>query len=228
MALLASSIISRARVQLIDPDGTRWSDADLLKWLSDGQRTIVAMAPGAASTYATVQLAAGTLQTIPADGHMLLYITRNMGTDRATPGRAVRVASRDTLDAFNPDWHTDAAKDGVQEYVFNTTQSLNFYVYPPNTGLGSVEMVYALLPQELTALTDTLVVQPIYQTALFDYLMFRAHQLDSDFAAGAAVSQSYLQLFLAYMQTGDQSQDSSSPTTALAATNFGPRQGASP
>ena len=219
MAVQASSIIDRVRKQLIDPDGTRWSDGELLKWLSDGQRTVVAMAASASSVTSIVPLDAGTKQSIPGDGHMLLTIVRNMGSDGTTPGRACRIVSREILDAQDPDWHDSTPSAVVQNYIFDPQQPLEFYVYPPNTGAGQVQMIYAVLPGEMTSLTDELVVQEIYQTALMDYVLFRAHQKDSDFAAGMTVAMNYLQLFMSYMGQGEKSQLENNPNLQLAAPN---------
>lgn len=212
MAVTAQVIIDRVRTQLIDEGAIkRWSDAELLQWLSDGQRAIVTVSAGTSSTTVVSPLVAGTKQTIPANGHMLLTIVRNTNSAGTTPGRVVRIVSREILDAQNPDWHTASASAVAQNYIYDPHEPTRFYVYPPNTGGGYVEMVYSVFPPEMTALTDEIVVQDIYQTALFDYVMFRAHQKDSDFAAGQALAAQYLQLFLAYTQQGEASQLQSNP-----------------
>lgn len=201
MAVLASSIVTRVREQLIDT-GTppRWSDAELLRFLSDGQKTIVALAPAASAVIASHQLAAGTRQSIPVDGYMLLTIFRNMGTNGSTPGRVCRIVSRELLDAVDPDWHVATASAVVKNYIFDPATSDVFYVYPPNTGTGYVEMSYSVSPTELTSLSDELIVDELYSPALADYVMFRAHQKDSDFSAGQSLAQTYLALFNSFMQ----------------------------
>ena len=46
MAVTAQTILTRVRTQLIDElTQQRWTDPELLRWLSDGQRTLVAMDP---------------------------------------------------------------------------------------------------------------------------------------------------------------------------------------
>ena len=88
MTVTAQTIIDRVRTQLIDEDAVRWTDAELLRWLSDGQRAVVAFSAGASSTTAVKAMVAGTRQSIPADGHMLLTIVRNLSADQVTAGRA--------------------------------------------------------------------------------------------------------------------------------------------
>lgn len=215
MTVIVSSIIDRVRAQLIDTGSVkRWTDDELINWVTDGERTIVAIAPSASSVNAATPLTAGTLQFIPSNGHMLLSVTRNTG------GRAVRVIGRELIDGFNPDWHTATASSTVQNYIFDPQQPRQFYVYPPNDGTGSLDIVYSVMPAERTALTDTLEVIDLYQTALVDYVMYRAHQKDSDFAAGASIAANYLQTFLAFMQQGEGSQMANNPNLAL--TPFSP------
>lgn len=217
MAIQAQTVTDRVRNQLIDNATVkRWTDAELLNWLSDGQRTIVAMAPSAAAANVSCPLVAGTKQSIPADGHILLSILRNNVSGGGTPGKVVRIVSREIMDNYNSDWHSGTPYKVVQNYIFDPQDPTHYYVYPPNDGTGYVDMVYAKVPAELTALTDTLTVQDVYQTALFDYVMFRAHQKDSDFAAGQAVAQGYLQAFLTGIGQGETGQLSNNPNLQLA------------
>jgi len=107
--ITAQSIINKAAIQLTDIGNTRWTRAELLGWLNDGQRQIVIMSPNATNKLTVVQLDIGTRQHIPTDGWTLLEIIRSMGTDGTKPGRAIRLTSRELLDSFNPDWHSDTA-----------------------------------------------------------------------------------------------------------------------
>jgi hypothetical protein len=209
MAVLAQSIISRVRTQLVDTNtaNQQWSDTEMLRWLSDGQRTIVAASPSASAIRANITLAAGTKQKLPDDAHLLLDVERNVG------GRAIRKADEATIDAFSPDWHAATPTTAVKHYLFNQFMPVDFYVYPPNDGTGEIEVIYSRDPPELTSLNDPLTVTPIYQTALVDYLMFRCHQKDSDYAANSA-AQGYLALFQAVFTAGESGQIAQSPTAS--------------
>lgn len=216
MTILASEILDRVRTQLMDSGSNpRWSNSELLKWLSDGQRTIVALAPNAASQLQVVTLAAGARQSLPADGYALLDIICNTDAAGVVHGRTVRVTTKESLDTLNPSWMAAARAAVVQNYVYDQHDATHFMVYPPNTGAGRVLLNYARHPAELTALTSELVVEEIYRTPLFDYVMFRAHQKDSDFAAGAANAQMYFQLFTAFMGVQPTAQAQESPNKQL-------------
>ncbi len=116
MAVTAQTIIDKAAKQLLDSNNLKWTRAELLSWLNDGLRQIVLMQPNATNTRSSVQLVAGTRQKLPTGGWMLLGIYRNMGTTGTTPGRAVRISSRELLDAFNPNWHTATASTTTTNY----------------------------------------------------------------------------------------------------------------
>jgi hypothetical protein len=198
----------------------RWTDTELLGWLSDGQRALVAMQPSLGFVVAPLKLVPGTQQTLPPGGFLLLDIQRNMGDDGQTPGRVVTVVSRENLDRVDPNWHASLRSDVTLHFIYDPKQPTIFYVYPPSTGANYVEVSAAMTPPDFAALTDTMTVEDLYQTALFDYVMFRAHQKDSDYAAGDTVAQSYLQLFQAFGQGFQAGKLDVSPNKQLGPPNL--------
>ena len=200
MTVLASSILTRVRTQLIDT-GTppRWADSELLNWLGDGERTIVAALPWAYHKRVPVSLVAGTYQSIPSDGNLLLDIVRNL-TAGGVAGPPVVQVDRDVLDRQYGDWHTMTPTVNALHYVYDYTDPDNYYVFPPNTGSGSVEIHYSASPPDFVSTSDAIHVRDIFATPLVDYVLYRAHQKDSDFAAGQALAAQYMQAFSAFLQ----------------------------
>lgn len=227
MTVLASTIVTRARGQLIDEKATqRWSDAELLRWLSDGQRMIVTMSPSLGEATSIFKLVVGTKQTVPAGAFMLLDVKRNMGVDGLTPGRAVRVVTRELMDSFDPYWHSGARSSVTENYIHDPRQPKTFYCSPPSTGTNYLETSCAFVPPEITDIVAGVIsVDDLYQTALFDYVMFRAHQKDSDYSAGEGKASVYLQLFLAAFGQYEASKLTEGPNAALGPTDLS-RKGA--
>lgn len=211
----AGAIIDKAVIQLIDISGVRWTRAELLKWLNDGLRQIVLMQPNAMNTPGAVQLVAGTRQLLPTGGWMLLGVYRNMGTTGTTPGRAVRIISRELLDAFNPDWHTTTASAVTKNYIYDLQDQTAYYVYPPSTGTNYLEINYSLQPTDLTSETQAIPMFDVYQGPLLDYIMFRACTKDAEYAAGVALGQMYLTTFSASTSVKGQSETTGSPELGL-------------
>jgi hypothetical protein len=215
----AKTIIDKASIQLIDLTNIRWTRAELLSWLNDGMRQIVTIQPSASSTTVSKLLVAGTRQTLPADGWLLLSVYRNMGTNGSTPGRAIRIISREILDSFNPDWNTDAAKAEVRNYIYTDQDQTAFYIYPPNTGTQYIELNYSAQITDLTAETQPIPIFDIFQSSLVDYILYRACSKDAEYAPGLQLAQGYLATFVAAIQGKNASEVTSNPTQSLGPRN---------
>jgi hypothetical protein len=211
----AGAIITKAATQLIDIPGVRWTRAELLGWLNDGLRQIVLMQPNATNTPAVVQLVAGTRQVLPTGGWLLLNIYRNMGTTGSTPGRAVRIISRELLDAFNPDWHSATASATTKNYIYDLQDQTAYYVYPPSTGTNYLEINYSMQPADLTSESQVIPMFDVYQGPLLDYMLFRACTKDAEYAAGVALGQLYLATFTAATNVKEQSETKGTPELGL-------------
>lgn len=191
--MLASDIISRAQLILNDNGGVRWTDSELLKWISDGQRVIALVRPDSVSENVAVTLVAGTKQTIPADGMRLLDVIRNL-TLTGGPDRSVRMVDRETLDAQSANWHISTAGKTLN-WVYDNRDPLHFYVYPPAVAGAKLEILYSKAPTEITSSGQALSLLDIYAEPIFNYVLFRAYSKDAEFGANAALAQGYLALF---------------------------------
>lgn len=214
--ITAKYIIDKASVQLLDTSNARWTRSELLGWINDGQRQIITMTPSATNKVAVKKLDAGTRQTIPSDGWTLLEVIRYMGPTGTKPGRAIRVTSRELIDSFNPDWHDDCPAVMPKHYVFDQQDQTIFYVYPPNTGNGYVQLNYSPIPVDLATENDTLVVSDMFETALLDYVLYRANSKDAEYAPGLALAGGYLQTFMASMGVKAESELKNSPNQQFA------------
>lgn len=189
--MLASAILNRLKVALNDAGLTRWTEAELLLYLSDAQRQLVNDRPDAHLTVGPVELVEGTKQALPDGGLRLIDVTRNLGADGLTPGAPVRVVPRETMDALLPDWHSDDAATDVRQYVYDNRYPTAFYVYPPATDGYFVEGIYSTEPAELTASTDELAVSGIYANQLLDWCLYRAFSKDGAGANAARAAAAY-------------------------------------
>ncbi|MFP4036998.1 MAG: DUF6682 family protein [Desulfobacteraceae bacterium] len=185
--ITGTNIIDRAAIVLQDTTGVRWPQTDeLLLWLNDGQREVVLRKPEAYAQNEVVELVNGTKQSVPAAGIQLLDVIRNMGTDGATPGRAITRIDRQILDEQRPDWHTETADTQTKHYMFDTRDPKHFYVYPPQDDPpGQVELVYASAPTDLDSLGSTITLDDVYAGVLLDYILYRAYSKDADLSPSA-------------------------------------------
>lgn len=200
--ITAETVIGKVQIILQDITGIRWPDeTELLGWLNDGQLEVMVYKPNACIDNKSIQLQGGTKQNLPPDGVQLMDVVRNMGLDGLSPGRAIRIAMRDILDAQSPNWHSMTPNPTVQHYMYDPKDPKHFYVYPPQpaSGSGSVEIIYAPVPPTVPTLADVISIDDIYQNVLIDYILYRCYSKDASYAANparASASQSAYQAAL--------------------------------
>lgn len=196
MTTTAASLIAKAQKILQDTAGVSWDSTELLGWLNDGQKMVVLLKPNSNAKTSSVKLVAGTRQALPTDGVQLIDITNNMGTDGTTVGRAIRIAERETMDAFNPDWHTGTASTTVKHYMYSELDPKVFWNYPPqpSANQGYVRIVYGAVPTD-AASDGNIGLDDIYGPPLVDYMLFRAYSKDTEYASDPARSNLHQQAF---------------------------------
>jgi hypothetical protein len=192
--ILASAIITKARDILQDTSAIRWTDAEALRWLSEGQRYITLQRPDASAVVANITMVAGTKQTLPATAMRLLDVTRNMGVGGATPGAPIRIVDREVLDAQVADWHTKTGVTSFQHYVYDQRNPKSFYIYPPASGTSpTVEAIYTVVPAELAAVGNAINIDDIYEPVMLDYLLYRALSKNAEYAGNMERAVMYMQ-----------------------------------
>lgn len=204
MSVTVQSVIDRAQTVLQDTTGVRWPVVgELVLWVNDAQREIALLKPDASATNDTITLVTGTKQAIPSGGNRLLRAVRNMSAASGGTGkRAVRLVSREVLDAQSPDWHDpavagDAAHVAViKHYIYDESNPRNFYVYPGVAGSAYLEIIYSSNPG-VVAQAGTLSIPDIYANAILNYVLYMAYMKDAEYAGNSQRASSHYQLFTA-------------------------------
>lgn len=173
----AADILEQAQ-DILNDAGVRWLEAELLRWVNLGQQTIVTMRPDANALGQNLTLVAGTLQTLPAGGQLLIDIARNMGADGLTPGRPVRLVQRELLD-MNPSWHGETPANYIANYAYDERIPGEYWVYPPAQAGIKVFATVSMTPTTVAATGDDLDIGIRFDGALLDYLLFRAFSKDA-------------------------------------------------
>ena len=182
--MLVSAHIAAVSDTLRDVNNVTWTKPNHVAFLNDAIRALVLVRPDASSVTADMTLAPGTRQELAAGELRLIRVVRNMGTDGSTPGKAVRLGSMDSLDAFNPDWHTATAATAIREYMYDEARPDEFWVSPPvhATIAVHVQVMKSVLPAEVTGYggSDVLPVDDIYAPALREWCTYLAFSRDSE------------------------------------------------
>jgi hypothetical protein len=183
-------------------DGTavRWTSAEMLRWINDGQREIVNQSPRAYTKAVKATAVAGTRQDFTGlsivDGVELVDITRNFRADGTTPGRAMTKRDRVEFDEQIPLWHSTAAALDAVHWMSDDRDPLAFFIYPPLQSGAKLEIVYAAEPAPLTALTDIITIPDTYANALQFFALFSMYSKDATYAKSPQLASAYWQLFL--------------------------------
>lgn len=217
----ASVIIDQVTDILQDKSNIRWTIEELLRSLNDGQRATVVMRPDSSAQNQAVKLVAGSKQSIPSDGLRLLDVVRNMGSNGAIPGRAIRIVQREILDTQIPDWHIQTGSF-VKHYMLDNRDPRRFYIYPavPANASQFIELVYSTNPRDVLSLTDTIALDDIYAPALVNYIVFRAYSKDAEYTADGNAAQLHYQAFLNMLGTKTSTDSMMAPQAN--ATTFNP------
>lgn len=198
MTVKAADLLSKAAKILQDTTATRWSADEMTNWLNLGQKEVMIARPDANPKFATVDLVAGTRQTLPVDGIKLLDIVRNTG------GGAIRQIRREILDAQSPGWQSMTA-GSIVHFSFDDRDPRAFYVYRPAAANAQVDALYSAYPVDVTvpspgtALADiagNIGLPDIFEGVLIDYVLYRAYSKDSQYAGNGQRAAAHYQTFV--------------------------------
>ena len=202
--ILASVTIAKASIILQDTSNVRWTPAELLGWYNDGMREVVLQKPEASVTNASVALTASkckqSLTTLVPAAIMLIDVVRNTGSAGTSEGSAIRLVSREIMDAQNPAWGATAASTTITHYMFDTRDPKTFYVYPaPSGATVYVELITAVTPTDIAA-NASCTLDDIYVNPIMNYIIYRAYSKDAEYAQNPALAQAYYQTFMMQLQ----------------------------
>lgn len=209
--IAVSNLIYRAGLLLQDEDHVRWTTLELIEWINEAAGALIRLKPAAGARRAVYALEAGSRQTLDGSVVQLIDIVCNVGADDVTPGRAIRMTERHLLDSANPDWHSMKRSSTVRHYTYDDRMPSIFYVYPPAATGAKVEIIHAVLPDEVDSADDSLGLNIEYTDAILSYVVFRCLSKDSEYA-NAAMATGYYQAFTASMSGGEAGEQATSPT----------------
>lgn len=209
--MLASEVIAPVAEVLQDQSNVTWTQAQLLNWLNDAQRTVALVRPDASAITGNITLQSGTKQALPTKGLRLLAVIRNMGKDGSTPGPVVRLVDRNTLDTATPNWHSAKGATLIREYVIDDRDPMTFWVSPPSDGKGKIEATYAVSPQKITTISDDVSIPSNYVPALIEWMLYRCFSRDSEQTPNYARAAGHFQAFFQLLGTKTQADLAVSP-----------------
>lgn len=177
MTTLASAILDKAVSTLYDETSVIWNRTVLFNALNEAIGNAAGIRKDIYTRTNSIALTANTVkQAIPADAVVLVNVTRNMGAAGAVPGAAITQVDKETMDRVSPSWTTDTAAAAVIHYMYNPTEPRTLYVWPMPATAFSVEEVLSYVPPDLTAESDAIPIDDIWEQAILFYVISRAYE----------------------------------------------------
>ena len=200
MPIPAKDLIQRIVITLHDTTSIRWPVDELVRYLNDAQREVLLYRPDAFVLGTSIALDPGTRQRLPVGATKLRDIHHNNAGQR----RAIRLTSREVLDANLPGWHAQSPTMEVLHFMYGPLDPQTFYVYPPAAPGASVQATFSTEPVDVPLpapgatfdmVTGMLALQAVYGNVAQDYVLYRAYSKDSEFAGNAARAQAHYAAF---------------------------------
>ena len=173
-----------------------WERDQLISYMNSAIRMVCVYRPDAHAVVDSIQLVAGTRQSLPA-GAQRLHDAFHNGTQEA-PGHALRIVERKAKDSMDPGWYAEAPAEETFEIVTDEKFPSLFWVSPPviveETQVVDDEPVvvaldryvtlgWSTLPEALDVMGHTDQVFPLvekYQPAVEEWMLYQAFARDSE------------------------------------------------
>ena len=195
----ARAIIAEAQTQLQDIEGVRWSAGELVGYLNEGQRMIVSARPSESARSEAFQVVDGPRQPLPEYATLLLDAHHNSSPRQ----RALTKVERHTLETVARDWMSMQPSEATIHYMYSDLEPRAFYVYPPAIAGSHLQVTFSVYPEDVATPTGPTAasvngdtgLEARWDTALLDYVLFRAWSKDAEYAANEQRASSHLGLF---------------------------------
>ena len=181
--MLASEIISRARLIAGDSNSLQVTDAQILLWLDDAIKEIVISNQLCQKT-ATQNLVVGTdTYTLPADIFKLHSVLVN--------AEKIPVYSLQEWEARNAGYGAGASPIGNSQTLEAYVWAGNIVLYPPPDQTYQMKINYTYQPAALAAVGSTPDIPNTYHLRLVTYVLAQYALMDEDVNKYAALKQSF-------------------------------------
>lgn len=174
-------LITRIKKRLNDEGTTFYDPDEILADLSAAEREIATFKPEAATVTGSINLVAGSRQTLPATAIGGLSLIRNLGVDGSVAGAAIRKVTLDTLSSLFPEWPSLPVSASVRFFVPDPDNERKYLVVPAQPATPhKVEGTYVQRPATPADSNADIVLDETYAPAMEDYAMAGAYSGDNE------------------------------------------------
>lgn len=214
--LLAGDLFYSCGLELNDlepgNEHLRWTVPELAEYLTGAVAQVAALKPTLFTSFVPIGLAAGAVQTVPAQYTELIDVLYNLNSD-GSQGERVTQGSFSAARALG---RPSCSSDGgyvVKSYSAHPDNDTYFYVDPlvPAGTSAAVWALVRLAPSKITQASDAVVMAnttpETYREALKDWMLYRAFAKDTESSDSFQKSQAHYKAFMQFIGMTPRDKD---------------------
>ena len=192
------TLLRMTRAQLGDPDGSRWTNTDLIDYFVEAEERACRMGYLIRAEKTATLVASTTAYSYPTNS---LYILDMVWGGSTTP---MEHRTNGYMNRMYSGWNSGDTTGGPRIYVTDrVTKKFHVYPTPDSTAVSTsstLTMVCVMLPSATPTIdefrdeTSTPEIEPEHHFELIDYVKYRAHNQDSE-SGGAQKAANDLAVF---------------------------------
>lgn len=177
--MIVSDIMMRIRRKFGDESAVQVTDADIIRWINDGQRKIVLKNETLLEKTATADSVAGQQEySLPIDLLILKFIQyKDTGT---TAYLKLRGMTPVQFNEYIDGWSDGGTVKGLPQIFTIFSGKIIAYPTPQNSVTAGFKIYYNRVPTDVVTSLDTPDIPLSYHDSLVNYCMQQAYELDED------------------------------------------------
>lgn len=175
--MLAQPVIDLINSITNDSGNITYQLPEVILSINDAQRMVCIYRPDACSSTGVFSLSFSSIQTLSSPARRLLGVTKNMGSDGATPGQYINKTTETELNLFDPSWNTETGQV-VLGYAYDEARPDEFIVYPYPTSTHNIEIKTADNPTDIASGASSISVSDSYAPCLVSWACYRLFSRD--------------------------------------------------
>lgn len=176
-------VVQRAAEVLNDPNHDRWTYSNMVEWVNQAISAICRLRPSAHIEKVDIPLIEGAIQALdPSYSGFVRGLYTKVGG--STPGKTPIKGELGAITLIDANWMSAASNDEIDEVMYDPETPHTFFVYPPQPA-ATTNTLYAevgtIPPLSIPA--DTIPIPSMFDTAIVDYVLWRAYSMDAEHAS---------------------------------------------
>lgn len=175
MTIAVGPLLESVSTTLLDTARRGWPlQSDLVPWLNEAVKATVTVKPDAYVRREYMTPAAGVDQVIPDDGVALMNVIQN------ADGSVITDVDGELLDEANRFWPRATQAVAVEHFTADPRDPRRFRVTPPNSGAGSILVLYGAVPEPITGSSgEELPLTATFEPPLIAYVLSKCYAKNS-------------------------------------------------